>query len=103
MDDLIFRHAAIEEINRFLGYLDEDMLLRLSTAFKRLPPAQRWIPVTERMPDAYYLVWATDGKDVGIASFQQKGNFWLGDDNFSDYQPEVTHWMPLPELPKEET
>lgn len=112
MDDLISRKAAITAIQN--AYCDteggEDKYAvwknnGLAEAFhimQDLPAAQRWIPVTERMPDAYYLVWATDGKDVGIASFQRKGNFWLGDDNFSDYQPEVTHWMPLPEPPKEE-
>ena len=112
MDDLISRQAAIEALGEPFVMsqcmtMEECDHMNFARALciariESIEAAQRWIPVTERMPDAYYLVWATDGKDVGIASFQRKGNFWLGDDNFSDYQPEVTHWMPLPEPPKKE-
>ena len=65
---------------------------------------QRWIPVTERLPE----------RDVQVLG-------WYKDNPFSQYRPEVvawngngwvfvyahryvtnvTHWMPLPELPEE--
>lgn len=66
---------------------------------------QRWIPVTERMPE----------RDVQVLG-------WYKDNPFSQYRPEVvawngngwvfvyahryvtnvTHWMPLPKAPEEE-
>ena len=66
---------------------------------------QRWVPVTERLPE----------RDVQVLG-------WYKDNPFSQYRPEVvawngngwvfvyahryvtnvTHWMPLPEAPEEE-
>ena len=40
MQDLISRQAAIEEIARWIGYIDEDMILRIRTGLKKLPSAQ---------------------------------------------------------------
>ena len=39
-DDTIRRQDAIEEIARWIGYLDEDMILRIQTGLKKLPSAQ---------------------------------------------------------------
>ena len=50
MNDLISRQAAIAEIARWIGYIDEDMILRIQAGLKKLPSAQperktgRWIP-----------------------------------------------------------
>lgn len=41
--DLISRKDAIEEIARWIGYIDEDMILRIQTGLKKLPSAQRCI------------------------------------------------------------
>lgn len=71
----------------------------------------RWIPVTERLPEKTndYLVHVKcecDGNFVSaweqVAWFCEKF-YWdhrYGDDVFEET---VTHWMPLPEPPKEET
>lgn len=40
MDDLISRKAVIDEISRFIGYLDEDMIFRIQTGIKKLPSTQ---------------------------------------------------------------
>ena len=40
MSDLIDRYAAIDEIARWIGYIDEDMILRIQTGLKKLPSAQ---------------------------------------------------------------
>ena len=37
MSGLIDLDSAINEISRFVGYLDDDMILRLQIAIKRLP------------------------------------------------------------------
>ena len=58
MSDLISRQAAIEEIARWIGYIDEDMILRIQTGLKKLPSAQRWIPVSESLPEEHESIWA---------------------------------------------
>lgn len=40
MMDLIDRKAVIDEVQRFIGYLDQDMIDRLKIAIGRLPSAQ---------------------------------------------------------------
>lgn len=57
--------------------------------------AQRWIPVTERLPDRKYFCLTTRKGDVYV-------EFWNGV-IFSERNrcAQPTHWMPLPEAPKE--
>lgn len=78
------------------------------------PTVNQWIPVTERLPeqDGYYLC-CIDG-DVRIVFFDRFENAFgydrtvfdpeiLGfmESEFTAYN--VTHWMPMPEPPKEDT
>ena len=39
-DDTISRRAAANEMQRFLGYLDQDMINRLKIVINRLPSAE---------------------------------------------------------------
>lgn len=80
----------------------------------------KWIPVTEMLPekDGRYLVrkkvfnsfwyevlgFARDGREVDEYDFQQEWeNVWYQYDSEYGYfsLDSVTHWMPLPEPPKE--
>ena len=58
----------------------------------------RWIPVSERLPEQYesVIVWTSD-RELGEAEYDGKRFYWTSDDNYTD----VSHWMPLPEPPKE--
>lgn len=65
-----------------------------------------WIKCSDRLPLDKEWVLSFDGSDIYITKFHQTtdrrhkiraGKFELSDD-FCD---EITHWMPLPELPKE--
>lgn len=58
---------------------------------------KRWIPVTERLPEEMDLVLITDGINV-MWSFRVK------DFETSEFYGmwNVTHWMPLPALPRED-
>lgn len=58
---------------------------------------QRWIPVTERLPEQGQEVIVYDGGVLKPKVFCYL--FW--DKNFDNWA-RVTHWMPLPEPPKEE-
>lgn len=69
---------------------------------------RRWIPVTERFPEDGMTVLVTDGCSIDMAVYNQLGSDWAGGIFVdcgsvvplinADY---VTHWQPLPDLPKE--
>lgn len=61
----------------------------------------RWIPVSERLPKKgkYVLLWSEDSPGVftGVYFCERfiVNGFWGKVEDLS-----ITHWMPLPELPK---
>lgn len=78
------------------------MLNMTAKRLRELDEKQRWIPVTERLPD---------GECIAIGFQNEMLIGWVAEDIFSDtgYLAEsegeilgnVTHWMPLPEPPKQ--
>ena len=66
----------------------------------------KWIPVTERLPEqkkAHYLCLLDD--DSMAVVYWSKVPDWASKGEWTWHNPnwkEVTHWMPLPEPPKEE-
>ena len=63
-----------------------------------LEAAQRWIPVSERLPEDWTMVLFTNGVTRGIGQFDKDGfyDYWY---EYSFNKP-VTHWMPLPNPPE---
>ena len=59
-----------------------------------------WISVKDRLPEPYKQVVAFDGMDIDIAWVDDYLMWQAG--CLSDWEF-VTHWMPLPPLPKEES
>lgn len=86
------------------GLTDFGLRLSVADAFTlcKLEPPRRWIPCSERLP-------GTNGKAVSCLAYIPS----FGAVDIADYHPgvdewlymclpvTVTHWMPLPELPKE--
>lgn len=64
-----------------------------------LKAQQRWIPVTERLPEEDTVVLACDSENDMVVACYYKVGFM----NNVDLRTEsgITHWMPLPEPPKE--
>lgn len=78
---------------------DEDIVLKQAAdvieAIPKTEKTTRWIPVTERLPKEQetVLTWG----EQGIILLN-----WRHDNKWCCCLGDVTHWMPLPEPPKEE-
>ncbi len=95
LSELMEAADAIEELEKLTdAQLD---IIKQHQAYLTKP---RWIPVTERLPEKFKDV-LTYGK-YGIMVDKYIGQF-CGEDSFALALRNVTHWMPLPTPPKEET
>ena len=66
---------------------------------------QEWVPVTERLPEdsGYYLVVHRNKYNGSISiAFEMYIKCKIGEWWENDYEYDVTHWMLLPEMPKED-
>lgn len=97
--------ALIEVVNRRAAMLAADPQLPGSDP---APVPGSWIPVSERMPEVGVKVLCFPAEDEPIhATFN--GQLWLQDVSWSGSEEPidnvipvtVTHWMPLPNPPKE--
>ena len=62
---------------------------------------QRWIPVTERLPDLHTTVLVYDQESKRDLFWYDENGFNVVDEYGCTYPVKtVTHWMPLPEAPK---
>lgn len=93
--EISFRAAQLEAMN--------DALIGETGAADALMVASkpRWIPVTERLPEAmpgnYSLdVLVTDGEDIAICQYFN-GDGWCSMWSYSGIG-KITHWMPLPSM-----
>lgn len=107
MSDLISRQAAIDNLISFLQ-LDGEYAWAIRECLNALPseqPEPRWIPVTERLPEAAIRYQVTfESGEVGYADFRNKIFLWDGSakenvweiDRYYEDEGEVIAWMPLP-------
>ena len=104
--DLSQAADAIEELSKGQKHLAEQVAKWQAEAVKGDCEAwlseqdkPRWIPVTERLPekeDEAVIVWEKQG--CALIDWRHDNKWAVLDNNFGI----ATHWMPLPEPPKEE-
>ena len=91
-----YRSVAARYAQELAGLVDDLMEQKLESNLKALESGG-WISVEERLPDeeGLYLTW-DKAPSYGISWFDMR--------SLSKYtwQHEITHWMPLPEPPKED-
>ena len=88
---------AIEELRKAVLRLEDE-----SGIYDELPTVYiyptKWIPVTERLPeDDVFVLNCNDHGNIVIGKIIG-GTWWY---KYFSYQGQVTHWMPLPEPPKD--
>lgn len=103
MDEYIEREAAMEQCNRHSDYTAWSILNGIEAIpAADVEPVNEWISVKDRLPrDGRYLTvrydQVTRSSFVDILWFE-RGDWW-NRHYPGDYG--VTHWMPLPDPPKE--
>lgn len=100
------REKLIELLDTNCGYVDEVKAEVLADhLIANGVTVQQWIPVTERLPEIGRKCLITNGEIVKIGWIRPDGVWKTGVRHndlwgrFSLYPP--THWMPLPEPPKD--
>ena len=120
------RYIAIKDYEKRMARTDEEFLAVDDSIVGEIPfcadhliangvTVQKWIPVTERLPDNdyrkhwkerhYYLVRLQHGQMRTARYGYKKYDWWVDSHNCvlsKEHHTEVTHWMPLPEPPKGE-
>ena len=80
---------------------DMDIWNDLQRQINALKEKQRWIPVSERLPEKANRVFVYMKNNYTIiATYFINSHVWRDDQGSSTSN--VTHWMTLPEPPKEE-
>ena len=101
-----FRKSGKGEISWNTRPIEDDLRNRIA----ELEEAQRWIPVSDRLPEdgvAVLVAFTENPKDIDIltakyykhyAGFGGLDNWWNIEEGWHTGNP--THWMPFPESPE---
>ena len=80
-----------------IAYLQTLEIQKLNARIAELEEKQRWIPVSERLPEGgKVLVLWKDGTIHLDSTFIDCGRYYWWESG----QANVTHWMPMPQLPE---
>lgn len=90
----------------FINKIADHLIANGVVISKNETTTQRWIPVTERLPGTEKVL-ITNG-DIVMRGYRRPDGVWKYGVELEKVWEKisllpVTHWMPLPEAPKEET
>lgn len=95
-DKAVERHVAIGKHSTQIGFLAGYQAAKVET---NLPTSAKWISVKEQMPAANICVLIAQDKTIWVSGYCDTLKTWGWYENGETCRP--THWMPLPEPPKE--
>ena len=102
-DHLISNGVTVQEDCKDCAEATQNCIVKLQEQIAELRSAQEWVSVLDRLPEesGMYIVTANDGhaQRVSFVQWQKKNRMWNLTGARSYWR--VTHWMPLPEPPKE--
>ena len=101
-DAIEHMQKTILRLENELGIYDDLPMVDQSMALSKMEKTTQWIPVTERLPYESVFVHGKGGELI-VAQYSHKHKWWEDDEGYYCDTNYVTHWMPLPEPPKEET
>ena len=89
-----------EQTKKMLAMYQDELVPGFRKQIEEMESKSKWIPVTERLPEKGEEVLVVDRFgfiEMGFVKETIYGHkYWLGCEG-----DDVTHWMPLPEPPKE--
>lgn len=97
------RHQAITLAAEVKWLRSEVVGLRAENARLSAAAGERWIPVSERLPENINdVMFITNGDGIRVGYYYDPSDKWLC--GMCVYKPEeITHWMELPEPPAKES
>ena len=97
--DAVNRAHVMLIVREFLNNstYDEEMLVNDLNKLHSVQPEQKWIPVSERLPEesTAVLIWCPERKNIYCAYLEKK-QWWIFGAYFQKVTLEVIAWMPLP-------
>ena len=103
IEELLAENKAIKQSNKDAAMRNKLLCDEISRMKEKVP---HWISVEERLPELGQGVLVYDDCEyMSVADYTHDKHFPTVYEFHvnGEYEPGVTHWMPLPEAPKEET
>ncbi len=96
---------ALERSKEYETFWEKEATEALKKFQVAVASKPRWTPVTERLPEEEVEVLISDnsffGGPIVAVAYWERGKCEWRDDMCTSATPKPTHWMPLPEPPKE--
>ena len=97
--DVLLKELPVHPDRGMRSVKEEGLMIRVRETIRNAPTVGEWISVKDRLPETGKLALVYGSCGAMTVARHITRNDWIVPGMF----PHVTHWMPLPEPPKEET